>query len=317
MATAALNMIGDAAQQAATQATAIANDVVNAVEVSTKNLTPPQRQNLQALSLLLVLSGLVKQKKAALLSLFVNLAVFQLHAWPNRSDKFYDTVGGITHVSLALFSVMSQKHRLSHGQVLNTAFSVMWATRLASFLFTRILAHKADSRFDAIKKNYFSFMLAFTLQSIWCFLGQLPVLVSNSNKDDKDELTWTTTDILGRALFVLGFAFEVVSDAQKSAFQADPANKGKFITEGLWSLSRHPNHFGEICLQFGIALSASRLFKSKLDHLAWLGPIFTTFLLTRVSGVPMLEKAGLERWGKDPEYLKYIQNTPVLVPKFF
>jgi steroid 5-alpha reductase family enzyme len=290
---------------------------MHVVEANTKHLTPPQRQNLQALAVILVLATAVKQKKAALLSLTLNFAVFSLHAWPNRSDKFYDTIGGITHLILAVFSIMNQKARPSHGQVLNTTLSVMWATRLTSFLFTRILVHKKDSRFNAIKKNYYSFLLAFTLQSMWCFLGQLPLLVSNTNKDDKDDLTWSMTDVIGRALFVIGIAFETISDAQKTAFHADPANHGKFITEGLWSLSRHPNHFGEICLQAGIGLSASRLFKSRLDTLAWLGPLFTTFLLTRVSGVPMLEKVGLERWGSDPAYLKYLEKTPLLVPKLF
>ena len=296
---------------------ASAQQLRQVVDSMVKNLSPSQKQNLQALAALFMVSAAVKQKKAALLSFALNFAVFSVHAWPNRSDKFYDTVGALTHLVLALFSVFNQKTRPSHNQVLSTTFSVMWATRLGAFLFTRILVHKKDSRFDAIKKNYYSFLLAFTVQSMWCFLGQLPLLIGNSNTDDKDRLTWEPMDILGRTLFVFGLAFETVSDAQKTAFQADPANHGKFITEGLWSLSRHPNHFGEICLQLGTCISVSRLFRSKLDNLAWLGPMFTTFILMRVSGVPMLEKAGLDRWGSDPQYLKYLQNTPILVPKIF
>ena len=286
-----------------------------AVDSVVKDLSPTQRKNVQAVLFLAGLSSVVKHKKAAALSLAVNLAVFSLHAWPNRSDKFYDTTGALTHLSLALFSILNQKKRISHGQTLNTIFSIMWITRLGSFLYTRILTQKKDVRFKDIKQNFDSFMMSFVLQSIWCYLGQLPLLVSNSNEDKEDKLTWSTYDILGRALFVVGFVFEVVSDAQKTAFNADPKNHGRFINEGLWSISRHPNHFGEICLQFGIALSASRTFKNRTDRLAWLGPIFTTFLLTKVSGIPMLEKIGMERWGSDAEYLKYLRTVPMLIPR--
>lgn len=285
---------------------------------SVQNLTSKQRQNLNALFLLLVLSGLTKQKKAAGLSLLMNLFTFHFQAWPNKSDKFYDTTGAMTHFSLALFSLFQRPKRPSPNQILNTIFSIVWVTRLGSFLYTRILIRNKDTRLDTIKHDYYSFMFAFIMQSIWCFLGQLPLLVSNSNEEEKvEELTWNRSETIGRLLFVLGFFIEAVSDAQKLAFQFKPENEDKFIREGLWSLSRHPNHFGEICLQFGLTLSASKIFKSKLDNLAWLSPVFTTFLLTQVSGIPVLEKGGLKRWGTSPEYQEYLRNTPILIPKLF
>lgn len=120
--------------------------------------------------------------------------------------------------------------------------------------------------------------------------------------------------IVGVVVWLIGFAFEAVADAQKSRFKADPANKGKFINTGLWSRSRHPNYFGEITLWLGVAIIALPV----LSGWQWVGiisPIFVFILLTRVSGVPLLEKKADEKWGGQEDYEAYKKNTPVLFPK--
>ena len=89
--------------------------------------------------------------------------------------------------------------------------------------------------------------------------------------------------------------------------------QGKFISSGLWSVSRHPNYFGEILLWIGMYVSSSHMLEGG-EHVAMLAPLFTTFLLTKVSGIPMLERSGLKRWGSDPSYQQYLKNTAVLVP---
>ena len=118
---------------------------------------------------------------------------------------------------------------------------------------------------------------------------------------------------LGIAIWVIGFGIEVVADQQKSAFKRDPANEGRFITSGLWSWSRHPNYFGEITLWIGMALLAVPI----LTGWRWvmlISPIFVIVLLTRISGIPLLEARGMKRWGDDPEYRAYVEQTSVLVP---
>lgn len=89
--------------------------------------------------------------------------------------------------------------------------------------------------------------------------------------------------------------------------------QGRFITSGLWSISRHPNYFGEILMWLGIYLSSSTTFKG-WEHVGVLSPIFVTFLLTKVSGIPLLEQAASKRWGSDPLYQAYVKRTSVLVP---
>merc|ERR1711991_705987 len=99
--------------------------------------------------------------------------------------------------------------------------------------------------------------------------------------------------------------------------KADISNKGKFISEGLWSLSRHPNYVGEITFWTALTFASLGNFSanSASDYLALASPAFTVFLLTSVSGIPMLEKSGMKRWGNDPEYLKYVAETPILFPR--
>ena len=118
----------------------------------------------------------------------------------------------------------------------------------------------------------------------------------------------------GIAVWTIGIVIEIVADRQKSAFRANPANKGKFIDTGLWAWSRHPNYFGEIVLWTGMAIIAVPV----LEGWQWatlISPVFVYFLLTRVSGVPMLEASADERWGGQDDYEAYKRNTPVLVMK--
>jgi steroid 5-alpha reductase family enzyme len=121
-------------------------------------------------------------------------------------------------------------------------------------------------------------------------------------------------DYIGFALWAVGFGFEVIADAQKTAHNTDPARKGTFISTGLWKISRHPNYFGEILLWVGVALCASSTLAGP-QWVAWISPVFVTVLLTRISGIPMLEQRAQERWGDDPAYQAYRDRTPVLIPR--
>ncbi|MDH3193837.1 MAG: DUF1295 domain-containing protein, partial [Acidimicrobiia bacterium] len=107
---------------------------------------------------------------------------------------------------------------------------------------------------------------------------------------------------------------ESVADRQKSAFKKSPENEGRFITSGLWAWSRHPNYFGEIVLWTGIAIMSVPVL-SGWRWVALISPVFVVLLLTRVSGIPLLEARADKRWGGDRAYEDYKRRTPVLVPR--
>ena len=117
----------------------------------------------------------------------------------------------------------------------------------------------------------------------------------------------------GFPLWVLGFAFEAIADKQKKSFSEIPENKDKFITIGLWSISRHPNYFGEIVLWTGIAIISLPLL-SGWQLITLVSPVFVYLLLTKISGLPFLEEKAEKKWGKDKDYLKYKSMTPILIP---
>jgi steroid 5-alpha reductase family enzyme len=118
---------------------------------------------------------------------------------------------------------------------------------------------------------------------------------------------------VGLAVWLVGFGIESFADAQKSRFRADPANKGRFIRTGLWSWSRHPNYFGEITLWTGVALIAYPALNG-WQLVTLVSPLFVFLLITRISGVPILERQADERWGGQQEYEEYKSRTSVLVP---
>jgi steroid 5-alpha reductase family enzyme len=132
---------------------------------------------------------------------------------------------------------------------------------------------------------------------------------------EKRQMKLGAQDYLGWTLWIIGFATEVIADHQKGQFRADPLNKETFIKTGLWSLSRHPNYFGEILLWFGLFISASSNFTKWWQYLSILSPTAVYLLITKMSGIPLLEQHGLKKWGHLPEYQTYLNNTPELIPQ--
>jgi steroid 5-alpha reductase family enzyme len=177
----------------------------------------------------------------------VPVAVFAFHGLPCRSEKFYDLSGSLTHFALVaacLLREASLGDPRSPRQLAMALLSVVWLTRLGTFLFTRIARDGKDGRFDAIKPNWLSFLGAWNLQAAWCVLTQLPVLLVNTKAYGTAPLS--VVDGVALGLWCLGFAFECSADLEKFTFRGKPENKGKFITEGVWRYCRHPNYFGKL-----------------------------------------------------------------------
>ena len=164
-----------------------------------------------------------------------------------QTEKFFDLTGSITYISVigVAFCYSRYSVPMDARSVLVAALVIIWAIRLGTFLFSRIRKAGKDDRFDEIKPNFLSFLNVWTIQGLWVTFTAAAVLVAITSATRKDLDAFA---IVGALVWVIGFAFEVIADSQKSCFNADPNNKGKFIQTGLWSRSRHPNYFGEIVL---------------------------------------------------------------------
>jgi len=191
------------------------------------------------------------------------------------------------------------------------ALVIIWATRLGTFLFRRIRKAGKDTRFDEIKPSFIRFLNTWTLQGLWVTFTLAAALAASTATTRKELDVFAA---IGFLVWVFGFTFEVTADTQKSRFRADPKNKGKFIHTGLWAWSRHPNYFGEIVLWVGVAIIALPVLRG-WQWVTLISPVFVALLITRISGVPLLEKQADERWGGQEEYEAYKERTPVLIPR--
>lgn len=227
-----------------------------------------------------------------------------------QDEGFYDLTGSLTYISVTILAV-ALSPEVDGRSILLLVLVVIWAGRLGTYLFRRIRKAGKDERFDRIKPSFVRFLNAWTLQGLWVSLTLAAALAA---------ITTTTREaigvvtVLGALVWVAGFGIEATADRQKSRFRADSANKGRFISSGLWAWSRHPNYFGEIVLWVGVAIVAVPVLQG-WQWVTLISPVFVTLLLTRVSGVPLLEKRADEKWGGQDDYETYKAQTPVLVPR--
>ena len=235
-------------------------------------------------------------------------------AYLARTEKFYDISGTVAYICV-LFSA-SYLTKLVSGGVLNTrsmltvALVSIWALRLGFFLFIRVLKAGEDRRFREVKQKFSGFLVWWSLSALWVFLTTVNALVMiiNNVEYHNDPFMY-----LGFTIWIIGFSFEVISDEQKRRFRLEPINKDRFISTGLWGVSRHPNYFGEILLWIGMAVIAYPTLQG-WQHMSLISPIFIYVLLTKMSGVNLLEQHAEKKWGGKEDYEKYKRNTPVLIP---
>jgi steroid 5-alpha reductase family enzyme len=228
-----------------------------------------------------------------------------------QTEKFFDLTGSITYIFIITLAVFFSTGADSRS-ILLWALVVIWAIRLGTFLFGRIKKAGRDDRFDEIKPSFVRFLNVWTIQGLWITFTMAAALVAITTANRKELDLFA---LVGFLVWAFGFAIEVVADFQKSRFSSNPDNKGKFIQTGLWSRSRHPNYFGEIVLWIGVAVIALPVLQG-WQWVALISPIFVTLLLTRVSGIPLLEKKADKKWGGQEDYESYKKRTPVLIPRF-
>lgn len=256
-----------------------------------------------------VLAGIPLFAAAVAAAFIIQWIVF-IPSFKAQTEKFFDLTGSLTYVAITVFLVLATPG-IDARSLLLAAMVTAWALRLGTFLSRRI--HKAgkDDRFDEIKPSFIRFLNVWTMQGLWVVFTAAAAWVAITSTD-RVAVDWLA--IVGLLVWAAGFAIEIVADLQKSRFKANPANKGKFISTGLWSKSRHPNYFGEILLWIGVAIVTIPVLQG-WQWVAMISPVFVALLLTRVSGIPLLEKKADKTWGGEAGYEAYKKNTPVLIPK--
>ena len=231
------------------------------------------------------------------------------------SEKYFDFTGMVATLlvtSAAMFALLSSGYQASVRSTIVAIFVSIWTLRLGIFLYKRIVKSGEDKRFREIKKSLPKFLMTWTLSALWVFLTTVnAITIIALNPQEPLGVFF----LLGAILWVLGFAFEAVADRQKKAFSELPENRDKFITQGLWSISRHPNYFGEIVLWTGIAIISLPLL-SGWQFVTLISPVFVFLLLTKISGLPFLEDKAEKKWGDDKDYIEYKNKTPAMVPFF-
>ena len=247
--------------------------------------------------------------------------IFFIHAYIFQTEHYFDATGSFTYISLSIILILNSVFNsgfedLNPYTYLIGIMVILWSLRLGMFLFKRVKDVGQDIRFIEMKKDFFWFLMTWTLSGLWVFLtyvAGLSAMTSISLIENMSSYHFTFM-FIGFLLWVLGFVIEILADNQKKIFRKNPINKGKFISSGLWAWSRHPNYFGEIILWLGISVIAFPSMEGG-EFLGLISPIFVYVLLTRISGIPMLEKSSDSKWGLDEDYIKYKNTTPILFLK--
>jgi len=231
-------------------------------------------------------------------------------AWLSRSERFFDLTGSATYLAVLAVALLASGAVDLRGGLI-AAIVAAWAVRLGLFLFLRIRREGVDRRFDRLKAQLPAFLMTWTLQGAWASLACAPALAAITSRTSPPGVDgWL---LAGMALWLVGFAIEVVADEQKRRFRIRPENADRFIDTGLWAWCRHPNYFGEILLWCGVALVAAPALQGwQLATL--LAPLLIGLQLTFVSGVPLLDARANKRWGEDAAYQRYREHTRMLLP---
>lgn len=227
-----------------------------------------------------------------------------------QTERYYDFIGSLTYSSstLIVYYLLPVKTKID---TILLILVLIWSFRLGLFLFRRILEDGNDSRFTKPKQSFLHFLQFWTGQAMWVSFTCIAVYVALISEEEN---SFTAVSIIGLIIWVIGFSIEVISDSQKRQFRREKHNKGRFITTGLWSRSRHPNYFGEITLWVGVAVISITSLKG-IGYVALISPFFVYALLSKGSGIPLLERSADKKWGSESGYQEYKNETPVLFPK--
>ena len=242
------------------------------------------------------------------LVLFAYMSLWFVASLLKKRNDVADVAWGLGFVLMTWASFFLSGDSGTRGILVGALVSI-WGLRLAWHIHTRNKGKAEDYRYQAWRKEWGkwfyirSYFQVYLLQGVFLFLIVLPVLLINKSAGAQLGIL----DFVGVAVWLVGFYFEAVGDAQLARFIKNPANKGRLMQSGLWAYTRHPNYFGEVMQWWGIWLVALSV---PSGWLSIIGPITITFLILKVSGIPMLEK----KMEENPDFAEYKRKTSVFIP---
>lgn len=225
-----------------------------------------------------------------------------------KRNDVADIAWGLGFVLITWVSFFIAEDFSTRSLLVNILVSI-WGIRLAWHINSRNKGKAEDYRYLAWRKewgNWFylrSYLQVYLLQGLLLFLIVIPILLINQSS----EAGFNLIDGVGLLVWLLGFFFESVGDAQLTSFVSKPENKGKLMTSGLWRYSRHPNYFGEVTQWWGLWLMAINV---PNGWLGIIGPLTITILILKISGIPLLEKKMIE----NPQFAEYKKQTSMFFP---
>lgn len=231
-----------------------------------------------------------------------------------KNNGLIDIAWGMSFVVTVVSSlILSGSVNLT--KIIMLGVIVLWGMRLSIYLFMRNWTKPEDFRYRAMREKWQTnlqlkaFLKVFLTQSIFSYIISLPVIFTNLYSTNLTEIVEYVLIGVGVAIYLIGFIFEVLADGQLARFKKNPNNKGKILKSGVWSLSRHPNYFGEATIWWGIGIiSISGLLP--ITFIGLISPLIITLLLRFVTGVPLLER----KYAGNLEFEAYKKTTPIFIP---
>ena len=252
-------------------------------------------------------SSIITQLIVALaVSLGINLSMFLVAFW-RKSDKLTDISYAVTFATIAIWSFVTSSREWYHTLLM--ALVVVWATRLGGFLLYRVIKKGKDARFDGMRESFTKFGKFWLGQAITVWVMMIPSIFAFNANPSRN---WIVP--IGVAVWAIGLVCETIADLQKMAFSNNPANKDKWIDTGIWHYSRHPNYFGEILVWVGVYVYTLASLPLLPAIIGLVSPAFIIILLLFISGIPILEKSADKKWGNEPKYQAYKEQTSMLIP---
>jgi len=227
-----------------------------------------------------------------------------------KRNDVADSAWGIGFIVIAIFNLIISGD-FQRTKFILTFLILLWGLRLTIYLTIRNWGKTEDFRYKEWRKRWGksvilkSYLKVFLLQGLLMFLISLPATLYN-----RFDGGVSFYGFVGLLIWVVGFYFETVGDLELFFFKKNPKNKEEILRSGLWKYTRHPNYFGEVIMWWGIWIL---ILGSTYWYLGLIGPLTITYLILKVSGIPLLEK----KYEGNKEFEKYKKETPSFFPKFW